>query len=186
MKLWLLRHARVVLAPGLCYGASDVAADEALTAEAAQAIAPLLPPGLAVRVSDLGRAQQMHRALREQRPDLGEARTDPRIREMNFGTWEQAAWDAVPRQAFDEWMANFALHRFGGAECVHELMTRVSDALDDTRAAVGDGGAALWITHAGVIRSAIYLAQHGHCPIVSAAQWPREAPQPGEWMVLEV
>ncbi|OPF63402.1 histidine phosphatase family protein [Hydrogenophaga sp. H7] len=186
MKLWLLRHARVVLPPGLCYGASDVPADQALTAEAAQAIAPLLPIGLPVRVSDLGRAQQLHQALRAHRPDLGVAQTDPRIREMDFGTWEQTAWDAVPRTAFDTWMADFALHRFGGAESVHELMDRVADALDDTRGAVGEGGEALWITHAGVIRSVICVAQHGRRPVVSAAQWPREAPQPGEWMVLEV
>ncbi|MDQ7744124.1 histidine phosphatase family protein [Hydrogenophaga pseudoflava] len=186
MKLWLLRHARVVLPPGLCYGASDVPADEVLTAEAAQAIAPLLPAGLPVRVSDLRRAQQLHQALRAHRPDLGAAQTDPRIREMDFGTWEQTAWDAVPRTAFDDWMADFAQHRFGGAECVHELMTRVADALDETRAAVGQGGEALWITHAGVIRSVICVAQHGHQPLVSAAQWPREAPQPGEWMVLDV
>ena len=73
MKLWLLRHARVVLPTGLCYGASDVAADESLTAEAAQAIAPLLPAGLPVRVSDLGRAQRLHQALRGHRPDLGAA-----------------------------------------------------------------------------------------------------------------
>lgn len=186
MKLWLLRHARVVLPPGLCYGASDVPADEALTAEAAQAIAPLLPAGLRVRVSDLGRAQQLHRALRAHRPDLGEAQTDPRIREMDFGTWEQAAWDAVPRAAFDAWMADFALHRFGGAESVDGLMARVADALDETRAATGPGGEALWITHAGVIRSAIYLVQHGRRPIATATEWPREAPQPGEWMVLDV
>lgn len=186
MKLWLLRHARVVLPPGLCYGASDVSADEALTAEAALAIAPLLPAGLPVRVSDLCRAQQLHRALRAHRPDLGEAVTDSRIREMDFGSWEQTAWDAVPRTAFDTWMDDFALHRFGGAENVHELMTRVADALDETRAAVGQGGEALWITHAGVIRSASYLAQHGRQPLVSAAQWPREAPQPGEWMVLDI
>ena len=186
MKLWLLRHARVVLPPGLCYGASDVPADEALTAEAAQAIAPLLPTGLPVRVSDLGRAQRLHQALRAHRPDLGTAQTDPRIREMDFGTWEQTAWDAVPRAAFDTWMADFALHRFGGAESVHELMARVADALDDTRAAVGEGGEALWITHAGVIRSVICMALHGRRSAVSAAQWPREAPQPGEWMVLEV
>ena len=64
MKLWLLRHARVLLPSGLCYGASDVPADEALTAKAAQAIAPLLPAGLPVRVSDLRRAQQLHQALR--------------------------------------------------------------------------------------------------------------------------
>ncbi|WP_127806268.1 histidine phosphatase family protein [Hydrogenophaga sp. NH-16] len=186
MKLWLLRHARVVLPPGLCYGASDVPADEALTAEAAQAIAPLLPIGLPVRVSDLGRAQQLHQALRAHRPDLGVAQTDPRIREMDFGTWEQIAWDAVPRTAFDTWMADFALHRFGGAESVHELMDRVADALDDTRATVGEGGEALWITHAGVIRSAMHLAQHERRPIASAREWPRDAPQTGEWMVLEV
>lgn len=30
-----MRHARVVLSPGLCYGASNVAADAALTEEAA-------------------------------------------------------------------------------------------------------------------------------------------------------
>lgn len=186
MKLWLLRHARVVLPPGLCYGASDVPADQALTAEAAQAIAPLLPGGLPVRVSDLGRAQQLHQALRAHRPDLGDAETDPRIREMDFGSWEQTAWDAVPRTAFDTWMADFAQHRFGGAESVHELMARVADALDDTRAAAGEGGEALWITHAGVIRSVICMAQHGRRAVVSAAQWPRDAPQTGEWMVLEV
>ena len=30
MKLWLLRHARVLLPEGLCYGSSDVPADTAL------------------------------------------------------------------------------------------------------------------------------------------------------------
>lgn len=185
MKLWLLRHARVVLPPGLCYGASDVPADEALTAEAAQAIAPLLPAGLPVRVSDLGRAQQLHRALRLHRPDLGTVFTDPRIREMDFGAWEQTAWDAVPRAAFDAWMADFAQHRFGGAESVQDLMARVAQALDDTRACVGERGEALWITHAGVIRSAIFLAQHGRRTIGSASEWPREAPETGGWVVID-
>ena len=27
MTLWLIRHAQVLLPPGICYGASDVAAD---------------------------------------------------------------------------------------------------------------------------------------------------------------
>jgi alpha-ribazole phosphatase len=163
-----------------------VPADERLTTEAAQAIAPLLPAGLPVRVSDLGRAQQLHRALRAERPDLGPTQTDPRIREMDFGTWEQTAWDAVPRAAFDAWMADFALHRFGGAENVRGLMDRVADALDATREAVGHDGEALWITHAGVIRSAIYLAQHGRRPMTSAKEWPRDAPETGGWTRLEL
>jgi alpha-ribazole phosphatase len=186
MRLWLLRHARVVLPPGLCYGVSDVPADGAHTTSAAQAIAPLLPAGLPVRVSDLGRARQMLLALLAERPDLGEAVTDPRIREMDFGDWEQQAWDAVPRAEFDAWMADFALHRFGGAENVDALMGRVADALDDTRSAAGRDGEALWITHAGVIRSVQYLALHGRRRIVSAQEWPREAPEPGGWMALDV
>ena len=63
MKLWLLRHARVLLPAGLCYGSSDVPADTALTREAAQAFAPLPPPGTPVWVSGLLRAQQMVSAL---------------------------------------------------------------------------------------------------------------------------
>ncbi|MGM9426572.1 histidine phosphatase family protein [Hydrogenophaga sp. MI9] len=186
MKLWLLRHARVVLEPGLCYGASDVAADEALTAEGALAIAPLLPAGLPVRVSDLGRARQMHRALLQHRPDLGEARTDPRIREMDFGSWELQRWDAVPRDAFDTWMTNFASHRFGGAEHVDGLIGRVADALEDTRAMAADHGAALWITHAGVIRAAQFLVQHGRRSIASAQEWPKDAPDTGGWLALDI
>jgi alpha-ribazole phosphatase len=186
MKLWLLRHARAVLPPGLCYGASDVPADEGLTAEGAQAIAPLLPAGLAVRVSDLQRAQQMHTALLGHRPDLGEACTDPRIREMDFGCWELQRWDVVPRAAYDRWMADFAQHRFGGAESVDQFMARVADAIDDTRSAVGREGCALWITHAGVIRSVQYLAQHGRRAIASAGEWPKDAPDTGGWTLLDL
>ena len=63
MKLWLLRHARVLLQGGLCYGASDVPADHALTLSAAQAMAPLLPQGLPWWVSDLARARQIRHVL---------------------------------------------------------------------------------------------------------------------------
>jgi alpha-ribazole phosphatase len=57
VKLWLLRHARVDLAAGLCYGASDVPAHAELTLAAAQAPAELLPPSAPVWVSALGRAR---------------------------------------------------------------------------------------------------------------------------------
>lgn len=186
MKLWLLRHAQVLLPPGLCYGASDVAADEALTASAAQALAPMLPRGVAIRVSDLGRAQQMARALGRSRPDLTTPLTDPRLREMDFGCWELQPWDAVPPAAFNAWMADFADHRFGGADSVEALLARVAAALEDTRAVAGQEGEALWITHAGVIRSVRYLAQHGRRRMASAADWPREAPATGGWVALEV
>ena len=177
MKLWLLRHARVTLDAGLCYGASDVPADAALTQAAAESAAALLPQGLPVWVSGLGRAQQLALALQALRPDLRPPLTDTRLNEMDFGHWELQRWDAVPRAAFDTWMADFAHHRFGGAESTQQVIHRVADALHEQRKrGVRE---AVWVTHAGVIRAVQFVAAQGRGPITDVAQWPREAPEPG-------
>ena len=182
MKLWLLRHAPVMLGPGLCYGSSDVPAHAALTREAALAISPLLPPGTPVWMSGLLRAQQLAAALQAERSDLGAARIDTRLNEMDFGTWELQRWDSVPPSAFDAWMADFAHHRFGGAESTQELIDRVADALDALRdSALGE---AVWVTHAGVIRAAQFVAAHGRGPIGGVAQWPKDAPGTGGHLCL--
>ena len=182
MKLWLLRHAAVELEAGLCYGASDVPAQAALTGQAAQTVAAVSPPGLPLCTSALERTRHLGAALRALRPDLGAAVVDARLNEFNFGQWELQPWDAIPRRAFDAWMADFAHHRFGGVESTQALIDRVAQALGDTR----EQGMpeAVWITHAGVIRAVQYLAQHGEAPIASVAQWPREAPAPGGYIQI--
>ncbi|MEZ5702585.1 MAG: histidine phosphatase family protein [Burkholderiaceae bacterium] len=131
MKLWLLRHAAVALGAGLCYGASDVPAQAALNRQAAQTAAAVLPPGLPLRTSALERTRQLGAALRALRPDLGAAVVDARLNEFNFGQWELQPWDAIPRLAFDAWMADFAHHRFGGVESTQALIDRVAQVLRD-------------------------------------------------------
>ncbi len=184
MKLWLLRHAQVELEAGLCYGATNVPANAALTLQAAEAAAAMLLPGLPVWVSGLGRAQQLAQALTSLRPDLGTPVTDTRLNEMDFGLWELRRWDAIPRAAFDVWMADFAHHRFGGAESTQQLIDRVADALDDLR----DRPVieAVWVTHAGVIRAAQFVAAHGRGPIGGVAQWPKDAPETGGHLCLDL
>lgn len=184
MKLWLLRHAPVLLPEGLCYGASDAPADADKTREAAEAFAPLPPPGTPVWVSGLLRAQQMAGALQTRRPDLGAARIDPRLNEMDFGTWELQRWDAVPRSTFDDWMADFAHHRFGGAESTQMLLYRVAAALGDLRPATSTD--VVWVTHAGVIRAVRHIVGSGGVHIREASEWPVEGPKPGEWVTLEL
>jgi len=182
MKLWLLRHARVELEAGFCYGASDVPANVELTQTAAEAAAALVPLGAPVWVSGLGRAQQLARALQALRPDLGAPVSDTRLNEMDFGHWELQRWDAMPRAAFDLWMADFAHHRFGGAESTQQLIDRVADALGDVRdRALSE---AVWVTHAGVIRAAQFVATHGRGHIGSVAQWPKDAPETGGHLCL--
>ncbi len=184
MKLWMLRHAAVMLPPGLCYGASDVAADAALTRQAAKDFAPLLPAGTAVWVSGLLRAQQMAGALQAERRDLKAARVDTRLNEMDFGDWELKRWDSVPAAAFDAWMADFAQHRFGGVESTQMLLYRVAAALGDLRPAASAN--VLWVTHAGVIRAVQHILQGGGVRIREAAEWPKDAPEPGGWTALDL
>ncbi|MGE0098301.1 MAG: histidine phosphatase family protein [Hydrogenophaga sp.] len=184
MKLWLLRHAPVVLAPGLCYGASDVPADARLTRETAQAMAPQLPQGTPVWVSGLLRAQQLAGALQSLRPDLRAARIDPRLNEMDFGRWELKPWEHIPRSAFDDWMADFAHHRFGGSESTQQLLYRVAAAMADLRPATS--GDVLWVTHAGVIRAVQHIVKSGAPQIREAGEWPKDAPEPGGWTWVEI
>lgn len=184
MKLWLLRHAPVTLGPGLCYGASDVPADAALTREAARTFAPMPPEGTPVWVSGLIRAQQLAGALQAERPDLGAARIDTRLNEMDFGCWELKPWEQVPRSAFDNWMADFAHHRFGGGESTQQLLHRVAAALADLRPAASRD--VVWITHAGVIRAVRHILDSGGVRIREAGEWPRDAPAPGEWTSLSL
>lgn len=177
-----MRHARVVLAPGLCYGASDVAADAAHTEQAAGILAEVVPPGAACRVSGLARAQQLMAALRARRPDLGPAHIDTRLNEMDFGAWELQRWDAIPRSAFDIWMADFAHHRVGDGECTQQVIDRVASALNDTRRSGAADG--LWVCHAGVIRAVQFLLRRGHRTIAQVNEWPEDAPEPGGHLQL--
>ena len=179
MKLWLVRHAQPLIEAGVCYGATDVAADAQATIWAAQAVAPELPAGIAMCVSSLQRCEQLAHAIQGLRPDLI-YKTDARLAEMNFGTWEGVRWDAIRAQAYDAWMADFSGHRFGGQESVSEFMGRVALAWDEFQR---HGQDAVWITHAGVIRAVSLLAQ-GIRHVNAAAQWPVQAPGFGQWRVV--
>jgi len=182
MKLWLIRHAAVALPDGLCYGITDAPARADATLEAAQAAAARLPRFVPLWVSGLMRAQQLAAVLQRQRPDLGAARVDKRLNEMDFGRWEMQPWAAVPQAAFDAWTGDFAQHRFGGEECTQQVIDRVAALILELHAAGVQEAA--WVTHAGVIRAALYLKAHGPRRIASAAEWPREAPAPGGLLEL--
>jgi alpha-ribazole phosphatase len=182
MTFWLARHAQPCIAPGICYGAWDVAADPQATRAAAEKLAAVLPMGMCVTSSPLQRCELLTRYLYALRPDLV-LHFDPRLREMDFGTWEGQRWDAIGQPALEAWTADFAQHRPGGGESVQGFMQRVAEAWD-ARAAV-DRGPTLWITHAGVIRACTLLAA-GIRHIDHADQWPHAAPGFGEWIQVKV
>lgn len=180
MKLWLVRHARPLVAPGVCYGATDVAADESATQEAAHRLAQALPNSVRVLSSPLQRCERLTRALCGLRPDLA-YEFEPKLQEMDFGNWEGQRWDAIARDELDGWTATFATWRCGGAESVGDVMYRVGAVWDRCLA---DDMPTVWITHAGVIRATALLAR-GLRHVDRADQWPVDAPAWGAWQEFD-
>ena len=181
MTLWLVRHAQPLIAPGVCYGTTDVSADAAATQTAARALAQALPPEARVISSTLQRCEHLMHAVQGLRPDLT-CKTDARLREMDFGSWEGQRWDAIDRHEMDAWTAEFEAWRCGGGECVRDVMERVASAWDETRS---QAEPTAWITHAGVIRAATLIARSVR-RVTEASQWPRDAPQFGQWWKSEL
>ena len=187
MTLWVVRHARPLVAPGTCYGALDLQADATLTQLAAQALAQQLPPGCTVQVSPLRRCQQLAQALDGLRPDLSFS-TDARLREMDFGSWEGVAWADIPRAAIDAWTADFANHRFGGMESANEVLQRVAlawDALQSQAPAPTEPAPSdtVWICHSGVVQ-ALHLLQQGVRKVGRSEDWPVASLGYGQWVCL--
>lgn len=184
MKLWLLRHAQVLVPPGVCYGASEVQVDLAATQAAAELFAECPAPGCTVWTSPAERTQLLAAALLSRRNDLQGPHVDARLREMDFGQWELKPWSDIPRQAVNDWTDDFVRHRFGGNESTQEVIDRVAQAMDSAVAqAVSE---MVWITHAGVIRAVQFLVEGGLRPIQSASDWPVSAPAMGTWMCIQV
>ena len=182
MRLWLARHAAVPQAAGLCYGASDLAADPHATQTAAQQLAQVLAPRTLAWCSPLQRCRALADHLEALRPDLV-ATSDARLAEMNFGRWEGLHWDAIGEAALSAWTADFAAHRPGGGEAVAPFMRRVGQALQSFCATGASEG--LWITHAGVIK-AVQLLAAGQAGITRADQWPPGSLACGQWTVLDL
>ena len=176
MTIWLVRHAQPLVEAGICYGATDIRADDAATYTAARALALALPRGAHVITSPLQRCEHLTLILRGLRPDLT-CKTDARLSEMNFGRWEGQRWDAIDRHELAAWTAAFETWRCGGGESVQDLMARVTWAWGDAQATQQPTA---WITHAGVIRAATLIA-HGVRRVTQASQWPLQAPGFGEW-----
>lgn len=145
----LMRHLAPAIAPGTCYGVTDLALAEGHEAALAAVIA-MLPTLDGVITSPLRRCRILADSIAA-RAGLT-ASPDARLREMDFGAWEGRAWDDIPRAELDAWAADFLHARPHGGESVAQLQAR-------TRLALAEHGARpglhLIVTHAGVIKAAL-------------------------------
>ena len=97
MELYLIRHPRPAVAPGICYGQTDLGLAESASA-VAERLRPLLPQDFALYASPLARARLLAEAL-------GTPQLDPRLKEIHFGDWEGRSFDDIGQAALDAWAA---------------------------------------------------------------------------------
>jgi len=177
VTLYLVRHPQPDVAPGLCYGASDVPVPDAELARVHATLAAQgLPDDLPIHSSPLRRC-----ALLAERLAPGRAVLDARLAEMDFGTWELRPWSAIPRGDVDAWTADLLHYRPGGAENVLDVARRVQAFVNDLHAP-----SALVICHAGTIR--LLTALHGGQALEQAALRAAQTPHRigyGELVVLK-
>lgn len=167
MELILVRHPRPDIAPGLCYGRTDVAASPQAIAVVAQGLRDAgLPGALPLYASPLRRCADL--AAQFKVPVM----LDARLAEMDFGAWEMRPWDAIARAEVDAWSADLLHYRPGGGENVMDVARRVAAFRDELRQA--NHARALAVCHAGAMR--LLAALHAGGTLEEAAL--RAAAQP--------
>jgi alpha-ribazole phosphatase len=124
MRVYLVRHLAPMIAPGICYGRSNIGVDLGLQARALPQLRAQLPDGAPVISSPLRRCASLASSL------SAAARFDARLVELDFGSWEMRHWDDIPRADIDAWAADVALYRPGDGESVLDMAHRIAGFYD--------------------------------------------------------
>ncbi len=155
MGIVMVRHTTPLIAPGTCYGVTDLDVAESFEQEAETVVANL-PAATRIVTSPLQRCRRLadyvsaHTGL--------SVETDARLIEMNFGSWEGLAWDVIPRSELEAWAADFYHARPHGGESVAALKARVDKAIRDVQVTRLP---TLIVTHAGVVRAVLAKGTEG-------------------------
>lgn len=184
MTIWLVRHAKPLVEKGLCYGRLDVSANQTLTEIATDELINALSESSGVKLlltSPRRRTKQLANLLAE-RLNL-DPLEEPRLAEMDFGEWEGRLWADIPKSAIDLWTEDFNNHAFGGGESTGQLLDRVWQLMKNAKNRNEDQ---IWVTHAGVIKAVQFLINTGEPYIKSAADWPLETTNFGDWITVDI
>ena len=144
MELSVIRHTRLDIASGICYGQSEIALSDSYEQELAALRQQLPGPFCKIYSSPLARCRRLADAFG------GTIETDARLLEYDFGDWELCAWNDIDATQLDRWMQDFVNLPTPNGESLLDMQARVDEFLGELRARNHDQ--CLLVTHAGVIR----------------------------------
>lgn len=151
MEIYLIRHTEVAVGRSIAYGQTDVALADNY-AEQYYRLLSLLPahPSL-LYSSPLSRCRQLADSIASHSQIA--VQVDDRLKELNFGDWENRAWSDIPQAELDPWMADFTNLSTPNGESFHTLANRVGAFWQElTQVERPTKGPVFVVTHGGVIR----------------------------------
>ena len=111
MKITLIRHTRVAVETGICYGWSDVGVAPSFETEASRVKENISNEQFdIVYSSPLSRCRKLAAFCGFHEPIL-----DDRLKELNFGEWEMKKWDDLTDPRLELWYKDW-IHLPAGGE----------------------------------------------------------------------
>lgn len=151
MQIFLVRHIKTTAPDGLCYGQSDLALPSDYQ-QAHQEIARQLKNHTfdGIWSSPLTRCSLLAKTIAQDH--LLKVQYDVRLKELNFGNWEQKMWSDIETTAEAKKIFNDYLHvKAPNGESFSDLISRVSSFIEALNRCQ-QYKKVLIVTHAGPIR----------------------------------
>ncbi len=142
-RILLLRHPAPKIPAGFCYGQTDLEIAEP------EKLSVCSCPFDLIFASPLQRCSKAADILFPERRII----LDERLKELNFGEWENRKWDDLPKKDLNEWSNNLLNYRPGGSESFQELSDRVTEFLRELLERKEEN--ILILSHAGTMRAAL-------------------------------
>lgn len=150
MQLYFVRHTRVDVPSGICYGMQDVPLANTFHQEWEEVKSRLSGIDFECTFSS-----PLLRCLLPAKKICEEVIIDERLQEMNFGDWEGKCWDEIfASQEGKRWFGDYLHATCPNGESNDRLTERVQAFINDLPQTSGN---ILIITHAGVIRAFLVL-----------------------------
>lgn len=133
MEIIMVRHTRVGVPKGTCYGWSDVPVADSFRQEAEHTrlqLSEIFDEGKpdVVFSSPLTRARKLAAYCGYDSPVV-----DERLKEMNMGEWEMKRYDEINDDALQMWYDDYMHIRATGGEGFPDLYARVASFLDEIK-----------------------------------------------------
>lgn len=146
MEIYLIRHTTPSIAKGICYGQTDVWVEPTLFDKERKLVQKKLPSDI-----QYGYSSPLRRCTELATKLFDNIQVDARLMELNFGNWEQQAWNNIAPSELNPWMEDFVQVAPPNGESYRELHQRTNAFWEDLLEH-NDSPVAV-VTHAGVIRS---------------------------------